>query len=363
MRKPIKICYILPEYNEDTNSHFFHLYEFLEKLSHKADIFLIVENFKNGKIRIGNIIYTQKFKFLPLRFLESFFVVLKARILGYRNFYTHYCYIGGINAALISRLSGGKSYYWNCAMNWLFKQRGLSRIGYRISLKLSHFLVTGSETMKQGYVEHYRLKPEKVKVMPNWINLERFRTQDTEHKIQDTKTLLFVHWLSKRKGADTIIPIVKQLENFKSQVPKFKLLVVGDGPHKEQLLSGIKENKLEQFIEIIGGVSNKNIVEYYARADLFIMPSMEEGFPRVLLEAMASGIPYVASDVGAVREISPETAQRFLVKSGEVEKFAQKIQILLSDKKIYNQFKREELEKVKEYSLDRVLDKFLDLFV
>jgi glycosyltransferase involved in cell wall biosynthesis len=120
---------------------------------------------------------------------------------------------------------------------------------------------------------------------------------------------------------------------------------------------------LKKFIEIIGGVSNKDIVNYYADADLFIMPSMEEGFPRVLLEAMALGIPYVASDVGAVREISPETAQRFLIKSGEVEKFAQKIQILLSDPKTYNQFKKEELEKVKEYSLDRVLDKFLDLFV
>jgi glycosyltransferase involved in cell wall biosynthesis len=368
MQKPIKICYILPEYNEDTSSHFFHLYEFLEKLSHKADIFLIVENFKNGKIRVGNIVYAQKFKFLPLRFLESFFIVLKARMLGYKNFYTHYCYIGGINAAFISRLFGGKSYYWNCAMNWLFKQRGLSKIGYRISLKLSHFLVTGSEAMRRGYIEHYRLNPEKVKVMPNWINLNRFQNSRVAGsrpagQNPELKTLLFVHWLSKRKGADTIIPIVKQLESFKSHVPKFKLLVVGDGPHKEQLLSGIKENNLKQFIEIIGGVSNKNITEYYAEADLFIMPSMEEGFPRVLLEAMAFGIPYVASDVGAVREISPETAQRFLVKSGEVERFAQKIQILLSDSKIYNQFKKEELEKVKEYSLDRVLDKFLDLFV
>jgi len=368
MQKPIKICYILPEYNENTDSHFFHIYEFLEKLSRKLDIFLIVEKSETKDIKLTRRVYVQKFHFLPFRFLESFFAILKARIFGYKIFYTHYCYIGGINAAIISHLTRGKSYYWNCAMNWLFKQGKYSGMGYRLCLKFSHYLVTGSEEMKKGYASHYNLNPRRIKVMPNWINLERFQNQKSQPKAgppraEKPKTLLFVHWLSKRKGADMLVPVVKQLKNFKSQIPNFKLLVIGDGPHKEQLLKEIKENNLDNFIEVLGAVPNEKIVDYYGRADIFIMPSMEEGFPRVLLEAMASGVPYVASDVGAVREISSETAQRFLVKSGEVEKFAQKIQILLSDEKTYNQFKKEELEKVKEYSLDVILNKFLDLFV
>lgn len=346
MQKPIKICYILPEYDEEVSSHFYHHYELIEKLRKEFDIFLIAEK---GR---GEGIYVQKFRFLPLRFLESFFIILRARSLGYKNFYTHYCYIGAINAGIISRLFGGKSYYWNCAMNWLFKQKTLQGWGCRLSMKLSHCLVTGSEEMKKGYSEHYNLPLDKIKVIPNWINLKRFKPKDKK----PGNTLLFVHWLSKRKGADMIVPIVKQLEQ------DFKLLVVGEGPYQEKLRKEVKENKLEKKIELIGAVPNKDLNEYYAKADIFIMPSMEEGFPHVLLEAMAMELPYVAFDVGAVREMSSEIAQRFLVKPGDVEKFCHKLEILLTDKKIYNQFKKEELEKVKEYSLEKISKKFINLF-
>lgn len=369
MPKPIKICYILPEYNEETDSHFFHIYELLEKLSNlpagkaeKLDIFLIVEKSSVKDIRLSSRIYVQKFKFIPFRVVESFFAVLKARIRGYKNFYTHYCYIGAVNAAIVSRLTGGKSYYWNCAMNWLFKKKDSSKIGYRLSLKLSHFLVTGSEGMKQGYIEHYKLRPERIKVVPNWINLERFKKREITSKKQE-KTLLFIHWLSKRKGADMIVPIIKHLiSDFNSSIPDFKLLVVGEGPYKEDLLKEIKEHQLEKYIEVLGGIPNEKIIDYYTKADIFIMPSMEEGFPRVILETMASGVPYVASDVGAVREISPEIAQRFLVKPGDVEMFAHKIETLMSDEKIYEDFKKEELQKVKDYSLEKVINKFIELF-
>lgn len=358
-----KLCYILPEYNEDNVSHFYHLYEFLQELSKRLDIFLIVEksNVKNVGDAISHIkrVYVQRFRFLPLRCLESFFTVLRARILGYKNFYTHYCYIGAINAAIISRLFGGKSYYWNCAMNWLFKQRTLPGLGYRLSMKLSHYLVTGGEIMKQGYAENYGLKPEKIKLIPNRINLNRFKpTADHPQggKHYKIKTILFVHWLSKRKGADTIIPIAKGLEI------RAKFIIVGDGPYKEKLLREIKQNKLEKFIEVVGPVPNKDIVDYYKKADILILPSSEEGFPLTLLEAMAMGVPYVAFDVGAVREISPRVAQEFIVKPGDIKEFTKKIQILLSSKEIYDRFRKGELEKVKEYSLDNVINKFINLF-
>jgi len=361
MQKPIKLCYILPDYNSKTDTHFFHLYEFLEKASKELDVFLIVE--RSNKEDIGSAmpgiknIYVQKFKFIPFRFVESFIAILIARIKGYKNFYTHYCYIGGINAAVISRIFGGKSYYWNCAMNWLFKKKNSSKIGYELCLKWSHYLITGSEEMKKGYANRYNLKPEKIKVMPNWLNLERF--QPSGKKNNAVKNILFVHWLSKRKGVDMIVPIVLKL---KQTIPDFKLTVIGHGPYKEKLLEEVKENNLENLITVLGGVPQKEVVEHYDRSDIFIMPSMEEGFPRVLLEAMAMGVPYVATDVGAVREMSPETAQRFLTRPGEVEKFVQKIEVLMTDQKTYKKFRDEELEHIKNYSLENVLTKFLNLF-
>lgn len=356
----MKICYILPEYSPNTDSHFYHIYEFLEKISKKLDIFLIVEKSETKNIGLGKKEYVQRLRFLPLRFLESFLAVLKARILGYKTFYTHYCYIGGINAGIISRLTGGKSYYWHCEMIWEFKQKFLSKIGLNLSLKLSHFLVTGSEKMKEGYSQHYKLIPEKIKVMPNWVNLNRFNQLKLKTQNSELKTLLFVHWLAERKGAHLIVPIILAI---KSGFSNFKLLVIGEGPCKEKLLREIRENKLEKFIQVIGKIPNKELVEYYAMADVFILPSTREGFPRVLLEAMAIGIPYVAFDVGAVREISPSIAQNFLLRAGDIEGFANKIKILLSDGNIYEKFREEELEEVKKYSLDKIVDRFIKLFL
>ena len=60
MQKPIKVCYILPEYSEKTDSHFFHIYEFLRELSEKIDIFLIVEKSEFKDIKIGKKLYIQK---------------------------------------------------------------------------------------------------------------------------------------------------------------------------------------------------------------------------------------------------------------------------------------------------------------
>jgi glycosyltransferase involved in cell wall biosynthesis len=231
-------------------------------------------------------------------------------------------------------------------------------------MKWSHYLVTGSEGMKQGYVENYQLKPDKVKVMPNWINLERFKFKSRVLNHESGKTILFVHWLSKRKGADMIIPILKKLvSNSKFEIRNSKFTVIGGGPYKEQLLQEIENNNLQDYIEVLGAIPNKNLPQYYARADVLIMPSMEEGFPRVLLEAMASGLPYVATDVGAVREMSPEIAQRFLIKPGDIDMFAHKIEILLNEEDVYKQFQGEELRKIKNYSLEKIADEFLNLFL
>lgn len=358
----MKICYIFPEYNESTSDHFYHHYEFLLELSKRVDVFLIVEKGAVKKVNFGNFkrAYIQKFKFVPLRFLESFLVVLWARILGYKNFYTHYCYVGGINAGIISRLTGGKSYYWHCEMIWEFKQKLFSEIGLNLSLKLSHFLITGSEGLKKEYAKHYGLKLDNIKVMPNWINLERFKAQSEKRnppagEAGAQKTILFVHWLAERKGAHLLAPIIKLIDA--------KFIVIGEGPLKEKILQEIKENKLERRVQILGKIPNKELMKYYESADVFILPSLQEGFPRVLIEAMAMGIPYVAFDVGAVKEISPKIAQDFIVERGNINKFAEKINLLLANQAIYNQFREEELKKVQDYSLEKATDNFINLFL
>lgn len=359
-----KLCYILPEFNPETDTHFAYLYDFLRAAAEKLDIFLIIEKSKGGKIQ-GSFkkVYCQKFKFWPLRVLELAIVLKLARLAGYKNFYVHYSYIGAVLAGLISRFSKGRSFYWNCASAWNLKQRFRSRFLLRLALKTSHFLVTGTEGLKKEYAKRYDLPERKILVMPNWINPEKFSVKTEKNVLRQKyglpagqKILLFVHRLSERKGADFLVPLMTKLS------PDFFLLIAGQGPYGKQLVREIKEKELEKRIRILGRVPNKEIAELYQLADLFVMPSREEGFPRVILEAMAADLPYVAFETGGVREISPATAQDFVLPMGDLDKFVEKIEVLFEKQDVYNKFQQEEEKKVGNFSQEKVLNAFINLF-
>src|SRR3989338_3495239 len=108
--KKIKICYILPFYEEGTDTHLFYNYELIKKVAARkeADLFIIIE--KCPKLSLGQIkeslgiksCYAQKFKFPPLRFFELVLKCFKLRSLGYTNFYVHYSYYVAIAGWLVS---------------------------------------------------------------------------------------------------------------------------------------------------------------------------------------------------------------------------------------------------------------------
>ncbi len=358
-----KICYILPEYKEDTDSHFSYLYDFIDALSRDADIFLIVE--KGNKIaaeRFSRAVCVQKLhvRFLPLRALEEFFVLVRARLRGYRIFYTHYSYTGALLSSAIARLTGGKAYYWNCGMPWLYGRQ----LSLRFVLRSVHFLVTGTVTMRDLYVKEYGLLRQKIFVSPNWIDLGAYASSEEKKDIRkrlhlpiDKNIILFAHRLSERKGADKIVDMASLLSE-ESAV----FVIAGDGPLFEDIKKSVERRNLEKQILLLGKIPHKDIAPYFFAADVFIMPSREEGFPHVLLEAMAAGVPFVASTVGGVRDIVPVVLQKYCVKDVDEESFSERVRELLQSEKDRMDIAEIEKEHVKKYSLDAVKAQFLGMF-
>jgi len=362
----------MPEYSEDLGSHIFYLYDFVKKAAEQIDILLIIE--KCNVREVGGPfkkVYVQRFNGI-LRCFESFWLLLLARVQGYNNFYIHYSYIGAINASLISRLSGARTFYWSCGMMWLFekpfklkwnilKEKLVHEWPLRLILKASNYLVTGNETMKSEYHKHYGISLRRIKVMPNWIDLDRFdpakfnkENLKTQYGVpDDKKVVLFVHHLSERKGADLIPQIAA---GFKDRGDVL-FLICGSGPYESKLKQETKEKGIENVVRFEGAVPNKLIPEYFAMADVFLMPSREEGFPRVLLESMAMNVPYVASDVGGVREMTPRSLEQYFVKIGSTAvKFIDKIKEVLSVDNIDIRLG------IENYSTDSVIRYFIKLF-
>lgn len=137
--------------------------------------------------------------------------------------------------------------------------------------------------------------------------------------------------LITRKGhqvlLDAILKISKQL---KSGSNSFKVLIEGNGPMRDELVSFVNEHGLNDYIEFVG--DEKNIADFMAIIDVLILPSVaDEDFPNVVLEAMALGKPVIASSLAGVPEQLVDGETGLLVAPRNVEKLAQAITRLCND--------------------------------
>ncbi|NQT04787.1 MAG: glycosyltransferase family 4 protein [Dehalococcoidia bacterium] len=243
------------------------------------------------------------------------------------------------------------------------RQKFLNDCAFRLNLKMINYLVTGTPLMAEHYSQNYGISVNKIKVIPNSINLARFQPGNYDCvKIREelgvpegNKVVLFVHWLSERKGAHYLTEIISKVSD---KNPHTTLIIIGDGPYHARLAQEINNTGLAKYARITGGVPNTEVSRYYAIADLFIMPSTDEGFPRVLLEAMAMGVPFVANDIGGVRDIVTARQLAFISPVGDIALFSDNIIRLLNDDKMRDELKAEGFAKVKEFEKQAVADLF-----
>jgi len=278
----------------------------------------------------------------------------------------------------LTRILGGTTYLWHCGrardffvdgwkLNWgLIKRKILNDYRFILTLKSTDYLVTGSPYMAEYYHDNFGIEKDRIKIMPNWVNLDRFnpekyKKQQIRNELgitQDKQVVLFVHHLAPRKGAHHLMRIA---ETVIKEVPQAIFLIVGDGPYREKLEQEIKVEHLESVLRLVGNVPNRDIARYYAVADLFIMPSEEEGFPRVLLEAMAMGIPFVATYHGTMDTLLTEKQKELIVPQGDIESFCHNVVQALSDASLRDELAQEGRNNVASYTLEAVAPRFIEV--
>ena len=186
MHKKIKLCYILPFFDEKTDTHLFYNYELIKEAAKSLDIFVITERAVGDPQKLGCKFRIQKFKNPILRFLELIFIIKLARLRGYSNFYTHYSYYGALASWFITFIFGGKAFYWNRGMPWLFKRGFMEEKILRFVLRHT-ILVTSPVSLAEEYKKIYGVR--KYWILQNWID-----TKDMCHKKQRKNTKKIYCW-------------------------------------------------------------------------------------------------------------------------------------------------------------------------
>ncbi len=187
-----------------------------------------------------------------------------------------------------------------------------------------------------------------VFVIPNGVS-DRFFWLRKKRNLSKPVNLLYIGRLSVQKAIDRLIRALPLLKN------KAVLHIVGEGELETELRKLVLTLKLKNVI-IEGPKKGEALLEFYRRADIFVLASRQEGLPLVLLEAMASGIPVIASDVVGNHEYVG--AAGILVSPQTPEKFAGEIDRLIDNKSLYEKLAQEGIKKSQKLNWPKIIHKF-----
>lgn len=177
---------------------------------------------------------------------------------------------------------------------------------------------------------------QEISIIPNGIDIEEF-IPDTEKEIDGYVRILCVSRLTPRKGINYLIDAM-QILLAKDAERKIELWIVGEGGATESLKEQAKELHIEKNVKFFGLVKHDELAKYYKMADVFCLPSLNEGMSNTMLEALASGMPIVATVTGGTEELVSDGENGFYVDQKSPEDLAEKLEQLILDDVIRKRF-------------------------
>ena len=201
-------------------------------------------------------------------------------------------------------------------------------------LFLSKFIARyadGIRVVSQGIKEKLVKKgiaPEKIAVIPTPVDLEKFKAFEPEKvkQIKDDyfnkKIILYAGRLVKVKNLPLLLKAVAMIRNSKHNII---LLIIGEGGEKAKLKRKVRRLEIEDVVVFISSAPQKDLVNYYHAADVFVLPSFSESLGKVLIEAGAAGCPVVSTETTGARDVVVEGRTGYLVPIGDENAMVEKI--------------------------------------
>jgi glycosyltransferase involved in cell wall biosynthesis len=226
-----------------------------------------------------------------------------------------------------------------------FKPKTIEKVFLPLILKKAASIVTVSENTKEDLLHLFpKTDEEKISVSYNGVNLKEFKKSDKKEE-----TIFSVGTLIPRKN---IITLVRAFNLIQKDIPHTLLIGGGKGAAYDEIKKYIKDHKLEKRVKMLGYVSNDDLKKYYSSAEIFVYPSLYEGFGIPILEAFASACPVVCSNNSSIPEVVGECAVMF--RSMDHEDLSKKMLYLLKSKEDQEIYVKNGLERVKQFTWSKV---------
>ncbi len=301
--------------------------------------------------------------FFPSAFnklIKGRFDIVHSHVFGHPHF---------VLSALAAKLSGARHIHtthcpWSNAYRSAIGNLGLA-VSYNIFSRIASTItdkIIAITPWEHGFIERYGGRKKKIIDLPNGVASEFFskiKNNDfrRKHGIKG-KMVLFFGRLNITKGPDKFVDIAKKILKERKDID---FVIVGP----DEGMFNIVKKKIgnEKRIHLLGAIRDrKEVIKMYQSADVYVLPSYREGLPLTLFEAMASGLPIVASPVNGIPYEMKEPENGFLVKYGNINDFAKKIVELLDNKKLKEKISKNNIKKAENYRWDSITEKVLQLY-
>jgi glycosyltransferase involved in cell wall biosynthesis len=273
---------------------------------------------------------------------------------------------GGALARLSRLLGGPKAVYTPHAFVTVSPHFGKVEIvtygiAERVLSLLTAALIAVSEDEAREAL-HLGYPEGRIRIIPNAIDLDKIHGETGEALrarlgiAPDVVAIGFVGRFSPQKAP---LLLLEAFAKVALKHPQSSLVMVGEGPLRPLLQKRAQELGLEGRVLWPGFLEGRVAMRAF---DIFALPSNYEGFPYVLLEAMAEGLPVVATRVGGVEMAIREGENGLVVPVGDTESFAQALDLLLSDEQTRNKFGGKSRQHVQRFGLDKMVEAVLALY-
>jgi glycosyltransferase involved in cell wall biosynthesis len=360
--KIAEISSTFPPYMAGTGNVCFHNSVELANLGHEIDVY--TSNYPKVPYKYPDKINVRRLRFL-FRIGNAPFLPQLAMLKKYDVIHLHYPFFFGAEFLYLNSILRNSKYvltYHNDVISngflGLFFKIHKYTLMKLILRKAEKIFVTSVDYSKNSFLSEILAKdPDKIFELPNGVDIEKYNPNNDGSiirkrlNIEGKKIILFVGALDKPhffKGVDILLESFKRINN-----SNYHLVIVGDGDLKLNYIEKASRMGISSQVTFSGRVSEDDLPLFYATSDVTVLPSttMGEAFGLVLVEAMATGKPVIASNLPGVRSVVDDGKNGFLAIPGDSEDLASKIQIILSNEETcYNFGKNGRKKAEKKYS-------------
>lgn len=209
--------------------------------------------------------------------------------------------------------------------------------------KQADHIIVVSDELGTILTEELGVSADKISVRSCGVDMQHFRpiSRDQARRrlglSKQARIVLFVGALIPRKGIDVLLSAIAKMVEHDSSL---QLVVVGEGPLCEQLLAQTRALVLEKVVHFVGAKPNEELPMWYSAADIFVLPSLREGTPLALLEALSCEVPVIVSRAGGMVEVIEDGRNGLLTEIADSVDLEKKLRLLLGDSDMRQRFKQ-----------------------